>query len=238
LGAIEHYASRGGLDIEGLGPERIEQLAEAGLIETDIADIYDLAVDELCALEGWGEKSARNLLAELEAARSPPLPDFLAALGIPEVGQTVARDLARHFGTLDELLAADREELQAVEGVGPETADRIASFFEAEANQRVIERLRARGVEPEPVDEDMEDGGGLEGLTFVFTGALEGYTRTEAQELVERHGGRATSSVSGATDYLVAGENPGRTKQQDAAEDDVEVIDEAGFEALLADHVE
>jgi DNA ligase (NAD+) len=236
LGAIEHYASRGGLDIEGLGPERIEQLAETGLLETDIADIYDLTLEELSALEGWGEKSARNLLEELEAATSPRLADFLAALGIPEVGETVARDLARDFGTLDELLNADREELQAVEGVGPETADRIASFFEAEANQRVIERLRARGVEPEPV-EDMRDDGALHGLTFVFTGALEDYTRDEAQELVERHGGRATSSVSGATDYLVVGEDPGQTKQEDAAENDVAVIDEAGFEALLAEHI-
>ncbi|MDZ7701089.1 MAG: NAD-dependent DNA ligase LigA [Halobacteriales archaeon] len=235
LRSVEHYASRTGLDIEGLGPERIEQLHEAGLLEEGLADVYDLTIEELSALEGWGETSARNLLAELEASASPPLDDFLAALGIPEVGPTVARDVARHFGTLDAVLAADHDALEAVDGVGPETADRIVSFFEADANRRVIERLRERGVEPTPVEAaDGDDA--LEGLTFVFTGALERHTRAEAQELVERHGGRATSSVSGATDYLVAGDDPGRTKREDAEANDVPVLGEAAFEDLLADY--
>jgi DNA ligase (NAD+) len=235
LGSIEHYASRTGLDIEGLGPERIEQLADAGLLEEGVADTYDLTVSALSSLEGWGVKSARNLLEELEVAKSPPLADFLAALGIPEVGPTVARDLARHFLTLDAVLDADRDELQTVEGVGPETADRIAGFFEADANRRVIERLRDRGVEPEPADPVAGSDDALTGLTFVFTGALERYTRQEAQTEVERHGGRATSSVSGATDYLVVGESPGQTKREDAREHDVTVIDEDEFDALVAE---
>ncbi|MFB6352647.1 MAG: NAD-dependent DNA ligase LigA [Halobacteriales archaeon] len=235
LRSVEHYASQTGLDIEGLGPERVEQLYEAGLLEDGLADLYELTVEDLAALEGWGETSARNLIEELEAATSPPLSDFLAALGIPEVGPTVARDLARHFGTLDDVLAAGRDDLEAVEGVGPETADRVVSFFDAEANRRVIERLREHGVEPEAAETD-EAGGPLDGLTFVFTGALSGYTRDEAQDLVERHGGRATSSVSGVTDYLVAGDDPGQTKLDDAAENDVPVLDEAAFEALLAEH--
>jgi len=235
FGSIEHYASRTGLDIEGLGPERIEQLADAGLLEEGVADTYDLTVSALSSLEGWGVKSARNLLEELEAAKSPPLADFLAALGIPEVGPTVARDLARHFLTLDAVLDADRDELQTVEGVGPETADRIAGFFEADANRRVIERLRDRGVEPEPADPVADSDDALTGLTFVFTGALERYTRQEAQTEVERHGGRATSSVSGATDYLVVGESPGQTKREDAREHDVTVIDEDEFDALVVE---
>jgi DNA ligase (NAD+) len=220
-----------------LGPERIEQLADAGLLEEGVADTYDLTVSALSSLEGWGVKSARNLLEELEAAKSPPLADFLAALGIPEVGPTVARDLARHFLTLDAVLDADRDELQTVEGVGPETADRIAGFFEADANRRVIERLRDRGVEPEPADPVADSDDALTGLTFVFTGALERYTRQEAQTEVERHGGRTTSSVSGATDYLVVGENPGQTKREDAREHDVTVIDEDEFDALVAERV-
>ena len=233
LRSVEHYASRTGLDIEGLGPERIEQLYEAGLLDDGLADVYDLTAEDLAGLEGWGRKSAGNLLAELEDAKTPPLSDFLAALGIPDVGPTVARDVARRFGTLDAILDADRDDLEAVDGVGPETAERVVSFFEADANRRVIERLRERGVEPEPVETDADDGGPLEGLTFVFTGALEGYTRDEAQDLVERHGARATSSVSGNTDYLVAGEGPGRSKRRDAEANDVPVIDEGAFEALL-----
>jgi DNA ligase (NAD+) len=236
LRSVEHYASRTGLDIEGLGPERVDQLAEAGLLDDGIADLYDLSVDDLAALDGWGETSARNLLDELEAATTPPLSDFLAALGIPDVGPTVARDLARHFGMLDALLTADRAALEAVDGVGPETADRVVSFFSADANQRVIERLRQRGVEPAPVEPTDEVGAALDGLTFVFTGALESYTREEAQELVERHGGRTTGSVSSVTDYLVAGDDPGQTKLDDADANDVPVIDDAAFESLLADH--
>jgi DNA ligase (NAD+) len=236
LRSVEHYASRTGLDIEGLGPERIEQLYEAGLLEGGLADLYDLTVEDLSALEGWGETSASNLLEELEAAKTPALPDFLAALGIPDVGPTVARDIARHFGTLDAVLEADRDDLEAVDGVGSETADRVVSFFAAEANQHVIERLRDRGIEPEPVEVVDDGDGALDGLTFVFTGALERYTREAAQALVERHGGRATSSVSGATDYLVAGENPGQSKRQDAEANDVPVIDEGEFVALLEAH--
>ncbi len=233
--SVEHYASRTGLDIEGLGPERVEQLVDAELLEDGIADLYDLTVEELVALEGWGERSARNLLAELEAAKRPRLADFLAALGIPDVGPTVARDLARAFGTLDAVVAADREALTAVDGVGPETADRVATFFEADANRRIIERLRERGVEPRADGSSAADDGALDGLTFVFTGSLDGYTREEARELVERHGGRATGSVSSATDYLVAGASPGQSKRRDADEHGVAVLDEAGFEALLAE---
>jgi len=233
--SVQHYASRGGLDVEGLGPKRVGQLVDAGLLADGLADLYDLTVEDLTALEGWGETSAANLIDELEAAKRPALADFLAALGIPEVGPTVSRDLARQFGSLDAVLDADREALEAVPGVGPETADRVVSFFDAEANRRVLRRLRDHGVEPRAVEPPDGEAGerSLEGLTFVFTGALEGYTRQDAQDLVERHGGRATGSVSSVTDYLVEGEDPGHTKRRDAEANDVTVLDEAGFEALL-----
>ena len=230
--AIEHYASRTGLDIEGLGPERLQQLMDAGLVE-ELPDLYDLDAEALAALEGWGERSAENLLTELDAAKEPPLDDFLAAIGVPEVGPTTASALARHFGTLDALLDADEDDLRAVDDVGEVVAREIRGFFDSEQNRAVVERLRAAGVDPEPVESD--GGDELEGLTFVFTGALDDYTRNEAQDLVESHGGSATSSVSGNTDYLVVGENPGTTKREDAAANDVPEIDEAAFEELLAE---
>ena len=228
--AIEHYASRTGLDIEGLGPERIEQLMDAGLVER-LPDLYALDREAVADLEGWGETSAENLLAEIEAAREPPLPDFLAAIGVPEVGPSTAKSLAREFGDLDSVLAADTDELQSVADVGPTVAEEIREFFASEHNREVIEQLRERGVDPQPVE--IDGGDELADLTFVFTGSLDEFTRSEAQDLVEEHGGSATSSVSGNTDYLVVGENPGTNKREDAESEDVAQIDEGEFMALL-----
>ncbi|SDF32358.1 NAD-dependent DNA ligase LigA [Halorientalis regularis] len=228
--AIEHYASRTGLDIEGLGPERIEQLMDAGLVER-LPDLYALDREAVADLEGWGETSAENLLTEIEAAREPPLPEFLAAIGVPEVGPSTAKSLAREFGDLDAVMAADTEELQSVADVGPTVAREIREFFESARNREVIEQLRERGVDPQPVEADAGDE--LAGETFVFTGSLDEFTRSAAQDLVEANGGSATSSVSGNTDYLVVGENPGTNKREDAAAEDVPEIDEDEFLALL-----
>ena len=230
--AIEHYVSREGLDVEGLGEERLDQLVEAGLVES-IPDLYDLRAADLARLEGWGETSAENLLKELEVATEPPLSDFLTALGVPEVGPTTARNLARAFGSLDAMIAADEDELRAVEDVGPTVASEIREFFDSERNRRVVEELRDRGIEPQTPD--VESGDGLEGLTFVFTGSLKGVTREEAEGLVERHSADATASVSGNTDYLVAGEGAGQTKLDDAESEDVPVLDRGEFESLLTD---
>jgi DNA ligase (NAD+) len=230
--AVEHYAARSGLDIEGLGEKNVQQLIDEGLVER-IPDLYDLTVEGLADLEGWGETSAENLVRELEAAMEPPLADFLAAIGVPEVGPTTATSLARHFGTLDAVMAASTAELEGVDDVGPIVAEEIHEFFRSERNRAVVDALRERGVEPRAAE--TETGTELEGLTFVFTGSLDGYTRSEAQELVERHGGNATSSVSGNTDYLVAGANPGASKQDDAEANDVPILDQAAFETFLAD---
>ncbi|WP_232686814.1 NAD-dependent DNA ligase LigA [Halobacterium zhouii] len=222
------------LDVEGVGEEAAEQFVEAGLVEQDVADLYDRSVEDIAALEGWGETSARNLREELEAARHPPLGQFLAAIGIPEVGPTVARDIAAEFGTLDSFLAAKEADFRTVDGVGPTVAHHIAEFLGNERNRRVIERLRdeSRLGEPEPVERE-ESGSALEGLTFVFTGSVEDWTRGDLQDLVERHGANATSSVSSNTDYLVVGENPGQSKRDDAAANDVEELDSGAFFALL-----
>ncbi|PHQ39483.1 DNA ligase (NAD(+)) LigA [Halorubrum persicum] len=230
--AIEHWARRDALDVEGLGPERVEQLREADLVES-LPDLYDLTVEDLAALEGWGETSAENLIAELDATRNPPLDDFLAGLGIPDVGATTARALATQFGDLDAVLDADEAELRAVDDVGPEVAESIRTFLDNEENRAAIERLRERGIDPEPVAVETDDA--LAGLTFVFTGSLSA-TRSEAQEHVEAHGADATSSVSGNTDYLVAGESPGRSKRTDADAEGVPVVDEDAFADLLAEH--
>ena len=229
--AVEHWARRDALDVEGLGPERVEQLREAGLVES-LPDLYDLTTEELAALEGWGETSAENLVAELEAAKEPPLDAFLAGLGIPDVGATTARALAAHFGDLDAVLGADEAALREVDDVGPEVAASIRTFLDNDENRAAIEGLRERGVEPESVAVD--DGEALDGLTFVFTGSLS-TTRGEAQAHVEAHGANATSSVSGNTDYLVAGESPGRSKRDDAEDEGVPVLDEDAFADRLAE---
>ena len=231
--AIEHYASRVGLDIEGLGEERIDQLIDVGLIEF-LPDLYALDEGDLTDLEGWGERSASGLVAELDAAKEPPLEDFLAALGVPEVGPTTATALAREFGSLDAVIDADTEALEGVPDVGPRVAAEIREFFDSERNREAIAALREYGVEPrvETVD-DVPDA--LAGLTFVFTGALSDRTREEAEALVERYGASSTGSVSGNTDYLVCGESPGARKREAAGEHDVPELDEGGFETLLAD---
>ncbi|GGK67256.1 NAD-dependent DNA ligase LigA [Haloarcula sebkhae] len=231
--SVEHYASRDALDIEGVGEKAVQQLLDAGLV-SDPADLYELTVEDLTDLEGWGETSARNLVEGMDAAREPPLADFLVALGIPEVGTVTARNLAQEFGTFEAILDAadegDTDAFETVPDVGEAVARSIVEFFEGEGNRAVIDRLLDY-VDPQAAEET--GGDALEGQTFVFTGSLDGYTRSDAQELVERNGGSATSSVSGNTDYLVLGDNPGQRKQDDAAEHDVTTLTEAEFEELL-----
>lgn len=225
--AIEHYASDDGLDIEGIGEKTADEFVEEGLVETDIAELYEISREDLLSLERWGEKSVDNLFTELEESNHPPLPDFLSAIGIPEVGPTVARDLARYFGDLESLMSADEDTLQSVDGVGATMAGEINRFFSNDRNQRVIARLRDHGVDPQSYDSEADEV--LADLTVVFTGSVEGWTRDELEDLVERHGGSATGSVSGNTDYLVVGENPGETKREDADANDVPEITPTEF---------
>lgn len=230
--AVEHYASRDALDIEGLGEKSVGQLMDAGLVDS-LPDLYALDREAVAELEGWGETSADNLVSAIEASREPALDSFLVAIGVPEVGPTVARDLARAFGTFDAVRAATREELEAIDGIGEVVAGEIREFFDSEQNERVIEGL-LEYVDPEELE--VETGDALDGLTFVFTGSLSGMTRGDAQAVVEQYGANATSSVSGNTDYLVAGDSPGQSKTDDADANDVPILDERAFRELLADN--
>ena len=229
--AIEYYGSREALDVEGLGEQRVEQLIDAGLLE-EPADLYELTVANLSELEGWGEQSAENLLAELDATTEPPLADFLTALGIPDVGDTTARELAQHFGTFETVRTTSESELREVPDVGPAVAASIRDFFESAETSAAIDALLAH-VDPQAAE--ATGGDELAGETFVFTGALDRFTRSEAQDIVELHGGSATGSVSGNTDYLVVGDNPGQTKRDDADQEGVPILDESEFLALLAE---
>ncbi|WP_435066454.1 NAD-dependent DNA ligase LigA [Haloplanus sp. C73] len=225
--SLEHFCSRDAMDIEGLGAEAADQLVAAGLVESP-ADLYSLDREDLIELEGWGERSAENLLAELDASKDVTLGTFVYALGIRHVGTERARALAGAF-SLDDLLDASADELQSVEDVGPEVAEAVVSYFDVDANVEMVERLLDAGVTPER----RERGAELDGLTLVFTGSVPGYTRSELTERLETHGANVTSSVSGETDFLVVGENPGTRKREQAEEEEVETLDPDAFEERI-----
>lgn len=221
--SLEHFASREAMNIEGIGEETAETLVEAGVIGS-IDDLYQLEKDELTALEAFAEQSAENLLGEIEASKTTDLASFLYALGIRHVGTERARLLAEHF-SLDELKTADATELKRIGDIGTEVATSIHSFFANDSNRETIHQLRNAGVTPER----RERGDEFEGVTLVFTGSIEDYSRAELAELMERHGARVTTSVSGETDYLVVGDDPGSTKLEQADESGVETIAAGDF---------
>jgi DNA ligase (NAD+) len=226
-----HIASRGALDIDGLGEQRVEQLVAAGLV-TRVSDLFTLTRDQLVALERMAEKSAAKLIESLADARNTTLQRFLIALGIPLVGEGVAELLARHFGDLDPLTAATREELEAIEGIGPIIAESVVRFFAAKRNADEIAQLRKRGVKWEVTEAAATPAGPLAGRTFVLTGTLAGMSRDEARRRITAAGGKVTSSVSKQTDYVVAGESPG-SKREKAEALGIAVLDQAAFEQLL-----
>ena len=231
-GRLEHFGSRPALDIEGLGEERCRLFVREGVVR-HLPELFELEVEDLVPVEGFAEKSARNLVEAIEAASETELRRFIYGLGIPEVGTAVARDLALHFRDFAALREADEEALQEVEGIGPKMAEAIVGFFDEPRNAELLDELLGRVTLVAPEGPEAPDGAdALDGLTFVFTGELERMTREEAKTLVERYGGRATGSVSGRTDYLVAGPGAG-SKLDRARELDVEVLDEEAFSALL-----
>lgn len=230
--AVIYFASDDGLDIDGLGEESVRQFMEAGLIVDDIADLFALTERDLTALEGWGKRSATKLLNELERVSDPPLDDFIASLGIPEVGPTVARKLAAAFGSIEAIADASTEELEAVEEVGPIVAQAIYDWFDDPDNRALLDALAEHGVAPQSW-EKTQTGDRFAGMTIVITGSLPTLSRGDATELIEREGGRVTSSVSGNTDYLVVGENPGTRKVTDAEELGIETLDGDTFESWL-----
>src|SRR5690606_37033795 len=233
---LRHFASRSGMDIEGLGPVVIEALLERDLVGT-VADLFFLTKEQLLTLPRMGEKSADNLLQAIDAARERPLRRLLRALGIRFVGERVAAILAEHFGSLHALARAGEEELQAIPEVGPKIAASVAAFFRQEQTRELLARLRQAGVKA-AIEEDAaprEVGPKpLEGLTFVLTGTLPTMSRNEAAALIEAAGGRVAGSVSRSTHYVVAGEKAG-SKLQRARELNIPVLDEEGLLAMVKD---
>ncbi|MGD8928568.1 MAG: NAD-dependent DNA ligase LigA [Lysobacterales bacterium] len=230
--SILHFASRRAMDIEGLGEKLVVQLVESGMVES-IADLYRLDREALIGLERVGEKSADNLLAELQRSKTPPLDRLLFALGIREVGEVTATALARHYGALDKLMAADEEDLVEVPDVGPVVASHVHAFFQERHNREIIAELEAAGLQWQPL-ERAEGEQPLEGKTWVLTGALS-VPRARAKSLLESLGARVTGSVSAKTDVVLAGEDAG-SKLTKAEKLGIEVMDEDAFRELLDSH--
>jgi DNA ligase (NAD+) len=228
---IGHFVSRGALDIQGIGPALIEQLVACGLIH-DAADLFTLTAEQLEGLERMGKKSAENKIAAIQGAKTPALGRLIFGLGIRYVGETVAEILAAHFGSLERLATASLDELQRIAGIGPQIAGSVYVAFQQEQMTRLLEKLHAAGVEPQaPVVSTGE--GPFSGKTFVFTGTLS-RPRDEAEALVKALGGKATSSVSKNTDFVVVGENAG-SKADKARQLGVTMITEDEFHAMVAD---
>ncbi len=231
-GAIEHFASKSALNIDGLGKKTVGQLVDHGLVR-DLADLYQLNWEQILGLEGFAERSATLLLDAIGQSKHVSLERFLLGLGIRQVGQHIATVLAKEFGSLDAIMSADHERLQAVKEIGPEISASLVSYFQEPSNRRVIERLREFGVSIAATSA-ASDGGSqpFTGKTFVFTGGLEGMSRDEAKSLVERLGATVSSSVSKRTSYVVAGADPG-SKLDQARKLGVPVLNKDEFLALV-----
>ena len=237
---VIYWASRGAMDIEGLGERTVVQLTGAGLVH-DAADIYGLTADQVEALDGFARPSAEKLIAAIDASRTRPLPRLLTALGIRHLGPAAAQALAARFGTLDRVMSASAADLAAVEGVGSVIADAIATWFSHAHNREFIEKLRTAGVEFGDEERAAAEAAAraavpqvLAGKAVVVTGTLDGYTREEAESAITSRGGKSPGSVSSKTYAVVVGESPGASKLTKAEQLGVPVIDEPGFEQLLA----
>jgi DNA ligase (NAD+) len=226
------------MDVEGLGERLCHRLVDIGLVES-LADLYRIEKDDLTPLEGFAEKSADNLVAAIEASKDRPLSRLLFALGIQHVGKTVAETIVEHVTSIDELADADPEDLHAIDGIGPTIAESVADWFDVPENRALVAELKEVGVnverKPHEAPPEAESSLPLSGLTVVITGSLPDRTRSEASEALERAGASVTSSVSGNTDVLVVGENPG-SKLQEAEEEGATILrvdDPAQFERFV-----
>ncbi|HEX2232446.1 MAG TPA: helix-hairpin-helix domain-containing protein, partial [Thermoleophilaceae bacterium] len=231
LQAVKHFV--GAMDIDGLGEENVRRFLDEGVI-SDMAEIYDLTVERLAELDGFGEVSAGNLVAAIDASRQQPFMRVLFGLGIPHIGYVNARALADHFRSMDALLEASAEQIEEVPGVGPVLARTIAQTLEEKRTRELIARLRGHGLKMEAEGPAPgEAAGPLAGKTLVLTGTLPNLSREQATERIEAAGGKVTGSVSRKTDYVVAGEDPG-TKYTKAQELGTQILDEDGLLELLA----
>jgi DNA ligase (NAD+) len=228
--SVQHYAGRHAMDIDGLGEKIVDQLVEKGMVK-DVADLYSLKVQEVAELERMAEKSAQNLIDEIQGSKKQPLARLIYALGIQFVGERTGQLLSEQFSSVEELAGATTEELENVPEVGPKVASSITEFFSEPANRNVIKRLNKAGVRP-TAEKRVVKSQKLAGKSFVFTGGLANRSREEAGVLVQQHGGKVSSSVSKKTDYVVVGTDPG-SKYDKAKELGVAILTEAEFEKLL-----
>ena len=231
VGRIQHFTSRGAMDIEGFGEQRAMLFTQLGLLD-DVGDIYALTAEQLAGIEGFGDISITNLLAAIEASKARPLANLLIGLNIRHLGGAGALVLAKAFGDLDRIMAASVDEIAETEGIGPKIAASVHEFFASESNREVIEKLRAAGLNfTGPAAPDVPQN--LTGMSIVVTGSLEGWSREEAEEAVKSRGGKSPGSVSKKTTAVVVGESPGAAKLTKAEELGVPILDEAGFARLL-----
>jgi len=231
-GRIVHYGSREGMGITGLGKKTAEALVEKGLVK-NITDLYDLTTKEILIMDGFAKKSAAQLYNAIHKTKAPNLDRFLYALGIRHVGRRTALILAQEYGSLRSLEEASKNDLQEIPEIGSEIAESVVSFFDHEENRKVLEHLTKVGVKPQKIS-GAKRSWALKGKTFVFTGKLKNYTRQEAKRAVEDRGGRATSSVSNETDYLIVGKDPG-SKLDEAKRHKIKILKEKRFSMLLKD---
>ena len=233
-GRIEHFISRRAMDIEGLGEETVDLLFSKGLIR-NVADLYDLRLEQLIPLERMGEKSASNILNSIKGSVNIPYFRVLYALGIRHVGETVAKTLASRFESLDELMAADEETLTGVREIGPKIASSIISYFRDPENIEIIRRLISTGIKLRSETYNAYTGNSLDGKVIVISGVFRVHTRDEYRELIEKNGGKNSSSISGNTSFILAGDNMGPAKREKAEELGVQIINEAEFLKIIGE---
>ena len=233
-GRIEHFISRRAMDIEGLGEETVGLLFSKGLIR-NVADLYDLQLEQLIPLERMGEKSASNILNSIKGSVNIPYYRVLYALGIRHVGETVAKTLASRFKSLDELVAADEETLTGVREIGPKIASSIISYFRDPENIEIIRRLKSTGIKLSSETNNAYTGNSLDGKVIVISGIFRMHTRDEYKDLIEKNGGKNSSSISGNTSFILAGDNMGPAKREKAEELGVQIINEAEFLKIIGE---
>ncbi|HKL35861.1 MAG TPA: helix-hairpin-helix domain-containing protein, partial [Salegentibacter sp.] len=233
IGRIQHFISRKAMDIEGLGGETVALLVNANLI-TNYADLYTLKKEDVLPLERMAEKSAENLISGIEKSKEIPFERVLFALGIRYVGETVAKKLAKHYKNIDALSSASTEDLTAVDEIGERIAESVTDFFASEENREIVQRLKDHGLQFEIAAEELENQSNiLDGNTFVISGVFEKVSRNELKKMIEDNGGKVSGSISGKTDYLVAGENMGPSKLAKAEKLRTKIVSEDEFLKML-----
>lgn len=235
VGRIEHYVGRRMMNIDGIGEETAQVLYDAGLVK-NVADLYELTPKQLVRLDRFAQKSAERIMQGLEDSRSVPFDRVVYALSIPYVGETVAKKLARALGDIDTIMSADIERLTSIDDIGPRIAESIIEFFSADVNRQTVERLRAAGVQMAmPEDSGATRSDRLQGKIIVISGTFSHHSRDEYKELIERHGGKNSGSISKKTDYVFAGENMGPAKLEKATKLGIPIIDETQFLKMIGE---